>query len=146
VNTVDLNSAETMPRGEGLAVGFPISSATGTAASAVVWIELDAGGAVAEHTDSAEELLFVVRGEVEASVRDETGVLREGQIAVVPAMAPHSMRNIGAGDARILGFFASSTNISTFTEPMGPDGEQMFVIGGARFVGVPLEEAATLTV
>src|SRR6266487_764129 len=63
VQVVDLNNVETLPRGEGLEVAFPVSSATGTAATAIVWIELDAGGSVPEHRDSAEELLFVVRGE-----------------------------------------------------------------------------------
>ena len=145
MQVVDLNHVDAEPRGEGVAVAFPVSSATGTAASATVWIELDAGGEVPEHTDSAEELLFVVRGRVEASIDGETGILGEGQLAHVPAMAPHSLRNLGEGEARVLGFFAGSTNVATFTEPLGPAGEQMFVIGGPRFVGVPLEEAATLS-
>jgi len=145
VQVVDLNNVETLPRGEGLEVAFPVSSATGTAATAIVWIELDAGGSVPEHRDSAEELLFVVRGEIEASVGGETGVLGEGQLAVVPAMSPHSMRNVGEGDARVLGFFAGSTSVATFSEPMGPEGEQIFVIGAPRFLGAPLEEAVTLT-
>jgi quercetin dioxygenase-like cupin family protein len=145
MQVVDLNHVAAEPRGEGLAVAFPVNSATGAAASATVWIELDPGGEVPEHTDSAEELLFVVRGEVAASVGGETGVLSAGQLALVPAMAPHSLRNLGDRDARVLGFFAGSTNVATFTEPQGPGGEQMFVIGGPRFVAVPLQEVATLT-
>ena len=129
MQVVDLNSVETFPSGPALDVAFPTHSHTGAAASATVWMELGPDGVVPEHTDSAEELLYVVCGEVEASVGDETGTLREGQLAVVPAMAPHSLRNIGRGDVRVLGFFAGSTIVSTFTEPHGPDGEQVFVIG-----------------
>src|SRR5947209_16789370 len=124
---VDLNSVETFPAGPALEVAFPVHSQTGTAASSTVWMELGPDGVVPEHTDSAEELLYVVRGDVEARVGAESGTLREGQLALVPAMAPHSLRNIGGGDARVLGFFAASTNVSTFTEPFGPDGEQVAV-------------------
>jgi len=142
MQVVDLNNIETFPSGPALDVAFPVHSQTGTAASATVWMELGPDGVVPEHTDSAEELLYVVRGEVEANVGDETGTLREGQLAVVPPMAPHSLRNIGDGEARVLGFFAGSTNVTTFTEPRGPDGEQVFVIGAPFRLMARLPEPA----
>jgi quercetin dioxygenase-like cupin family protein len=144
VQVVDLNRTETLSLRGGLEVAFPISSATGSAASAVVWIELETGGAVPEHCDSAEELLYVVSGEVEASVGDESGALRAGELAVVPPMAPHSLRNVGDEEARVLGFFAGCTVVSTFTDGFGPEDEQLFVIGAPRFLAAQLEEAATL--
>jgi quercetin dioxygenase-like cupin family protein len=139
-----LNNAETFPAEDGLDVAFPIHSATGTAACSVVWMEIAPGGKVAEHTDSAEELLYVVRGEVEAWVGDETGTLRAGELALVPAMVPHSLRNHGPEEARVLGFFAGSTNVATFTRPHGPLGARVFVIGGPMPIMLPLEEPATL--
>jgi quercetin dioxygenase-like cupin family protein len=140
VQVVDLTSIETRSFEEGLGVAFPIHSATGAAATATVWMEIAPGGGVGEHTDSAEELLYVVQGEVEASVGDESGTLHAGDLALVPAMAPHSLRNAGSEDARVLGFFGGSTNVATFTEPRGPDGARVFVIGGAIPIAVPLEE------
>jgi quercetin dioxygenase-like cupin family protein len=140
-----LNEVETQSVGPGRAVAFPVHSATGAAASATVWIALEPGGEVPEHTDSAEELLLVLDGEVEASVDGETGTLRSDQLAVIPPMAPHALRNIGSGDARVLGFFASSAVVSIFTDPMGPEGEQVFVTGAPLRLAVRLEEAVTLT-
>src|SRR6266699_6217361 len=127
--TVDLNSVELPDRGPGLRAAFPISSAEGTTALAIVWMELVPGGMLSEHTDSAEELLVVVEGEVEASVGTEHGTLRAGEAAVVPALLPHGLRNVSGETARVLGVFASSTNITVFTEPHGPAGEQVFVVG-----------------
>ena len=49
-------------------VGFPISSATGTAASASVYFELDPGAHLGVHTDSAEEFLIILEGEGEGLV------------------------------------------------------------------------------
>jgi quercetin dioxygenase-like cupin family protein len=139
--TVDFNAVELPDRGPGLRAAFPISSAEGTAALAVVWIELVPGGTLHEHTDSAEELLFVVEGEVEASVGFEQGTLRAGEAAVVPALVPHGLRNVSGETARVLGVFSSSTNIAVFTEPHGPAGEQVFVIGAPMPLMSALEEA-----
>lgn len=144
MQVVDLETIETRPVGDGLDVAFPIHSATGAAATSTVWMQIEPGGLVAEHTDSAEELLYVVRGEVEASVGDERGTLHAGDLALVPAMAPHSLRNIGDRDARVLGFFGGSTNVATFAEPHGPQGARVFVIGGPMPIGLPLEEEAVV--
>jgi hypothetical protein len=40
----------------------------------------------------------------------------------------------------VFGTFTSSTVVATFEEPMGPDGPQVFVIGGPTLIAVPLEE------
>jgi quercetin dioxygenase-like cupin family protein len=139
--TVDLNAVELPDRGPGLRAAFPISSAEGTSALAIVWMELVPGGMLSEHTDSAEELLFVVEGEVEASVGSEQGTLRAGEAAVVPALVPHGLRNVSGETARVLGVFGSSTNIAVFTEPHGPNGEQVFVIGAPMPLMSTLEQA-----
>src|ERR1043165_4532908 len=99
---VDLNTVDAAEMGGGLSVTFPFSSATGTAASAAVYIVLEPGGVVPEHTDSAEEWLLVLEGTVEATVDGQTVTLTEGQLGWVPAIAPHSAVNTGDGTARIL--------------------------------------------
>lgn len=143
MQVVDLNAVQTVPIDDGVSVAFPSHSATGCAASATVWMEIAPGGAVTEHADSSEELLYVVRGEVEATVGDESGTLRAGDLAVVPAMALHSLRNGGDEEARVLGFFAGSTNVATFTAPHGPGRPQVFVIGGPMPIALPLEDPVT---
>ena len=62
---------------------------------------------------------------------DERGLVRTGQVAVVPAMAPHGIRNTGDTTLRVLGFFSNSTVVSEFERPMGPDGERVTVIGAS---------------
>ena len=143
MQVVDLNHVEALPIDDGLSVAFPIHSATGAAATATVWMEIAPGGDVGEHTDSAEELLYVAQGEVEASIGGETGILRAGDLARVPAMAPHALRNVGSEDARVLGFFGGSTNVATFAEPHGPFDARVFVIGGPMPIGLPLQESVT---
>src|SRR3954466_4737964 len=76
-------------------VNFPINTHTGSADSAVVYFEIDPGYKLATHTDSAEEILFVVQGEGEAHAGDETVRMSAGDLAVVPAMVPHGIRNVG---------------------------------------------------
>lgn len=139
--SVNLNSTSMMEMGDGLRVCFPVHSAAGAAATATVWMELDPGGVLPEHRDSAEELLLVIEGEVQASIGTETAILREGELGVVPAMVPHGLRNDSAQRARVLGFFGSSTNVATFSTPRGPEGLRVFVIGAPLRLAVPFEES-----
>lgn len=102
---------------------FPFSAATGTKSTAVVYFEVEPGHRLGTHTDSAEELLLIVEGEAEATVGDEQGRVSAGEMALVPAMVPHSVRNVGDETLRVVGFFSSSTNMATFDQPLVPMGE-----------------------
>jgi quercetin dioxygenase-like cupin family protein len=110
-------------------VDFPVSAATGAAETAVVYFEIDPGHKLATHTDSAEEILFVVQGEGEAHVGDETGRVSAGDLAVVPAMAPHGIRNVGDTRLKVVGFFREATIESTFSGTLQPLGTARPVIG-----------------
>jgi quercetin dioxygenase-like cupin family protein len=139
--TFDLDEFELPPMGPGLRVSFPLHSATGTASTATVLFELDPGAELPVHTDSAEELLIVVQGTGEARVGDEVGQVAKHDVALVPPMAPHGLRNIGDDVLRILGTFSSSTVVSTFERPFEPGGPQVFVIGSPVALAARLEEA-----
>jgi len=120
-------------------VNFPFYVGTGTRNTAVVYFELEPGHRLGSHTDSAEEILLILQGEAEATVGDETGRVSAGDMAVVPAMAPHALRNTGDETVRVAGFFSSNVVVSTFDRPMMPFGQ--------RVVGTPPvlaeEEVAT---
>lgn len=118
-----------------IAVNFPFSGASGTQNSAVVYFEIEPGHRLGTHTDSAEEILLVLAGTVEAILGDERGRLRAGQAALIPAMAPHGVRNIGDETARCVGFFAAAAVESTFDQPMMPFGRHA--------VGTPTADIAT---
>src|SRR5262245_57784356 len=140
-NAIDLDDFELVPTAPGLRVGFPIHSATGAASTATVLFELDPGAALGVHQDSAEELLVVVQGTAEARVGDEVGRLETHQVAVVPPMAPHGVRNIGDDVLRIFGTFSASTVVSTFERPLLEDGSRVVVIGSPVALAASLAEA-----
>ncbi len=103
-------------------VAFPINKWAGSRDSAAVYFEVEPGDRLARHTDSAEELLYVVAGEAEAEVGDERGRLAAGDLAVIPAMAPHGLVNVGNETLKVVGFFSESEIISSFNEPVQPFG------------------------
>ncbi len=110
-------------------VNFPFFVGTGTKSTAVVYFELEPGCRLGTHTDSAEEILLILQGEAEATVGDEEGHLSAGEMAVVPAMVPHALRNVGDETVRVVGFFSSNVIVSTFDRPMMPVSQ--------RVVGTP---------
>ncbi len=100
---------------------FPLLGAHGTKKSATVYFELEPGKKLGRHTDSAEELLLILEGEVEVTVGEEKGRFSKGEIAVAPEMVPHDLRNVGEGLAKVLGFFGGANNIvATFDETWLP--------------------------
>jgi quercetin dioxygenase-like cupin family protein len=109
-------------------VTFPLLGAHGTEDTATVYFELAPGKNVGRHTDSAEEILVVLDGEVRASVGDETVEAGAGTLLVVPTMVPHDVTNVGDGTARVLGVFGGANHIvATFDHGWGPD--RMAVVG-----------------
>jgi quercetin dioxygenase-like cupin family protein len=114
---VDLNKLELTEfvardkAGQRCKATFPILGAHGTKESAMVYFEIDPGEELGTHTDSAEEILLIVAGEVEAEVGDEKTEASEGNLLLVPKMVPHNFRNIGKSKAKVLGFFGGANNI-----------------------------------
>ncbi len=110
-------------------VNFPFFAGTGTKSTAVVYFELEPGRRLGTHTDSAEEILLILEGTVEVSLGEERGELSAGEMALVPAMMPHGLRNAGDEKVRVVGFFSSNVVVSTFDRPVMPFNE--------RVVGTP---------
>lgn len=146
IRSVDLTALDLMEAGSALddtrrlRVAFPVSAATGTAASACVYFELDPGMHLGVHTDSAEELLVVLDGEGEGLVGHETAPVRAGQVLVVPASVRHDMTNTGTGVLRVLGTFAAASVVSVFEESLEPGGPRVFVAGGPLPIALPLDQ------
>ena len=125
VSTTKLDLIDTWMDGDDrhrVHVEFPINTHTGSADSAVVYFEIEPGDKLSTHTDSAEEVLYVVQGEAEAHVGDETGRLSAGDLAVIPAMVPHGLRNVGDTRLKVVGFFTESKIVSNFDEAIMPLG------------------------
>lgn len=105
---------------------FPLSAEKGSANAAVVYFELEPGCKLGRHTDSAEEVLLILQGTVDVTVGEETGQVEAGALALVPAMVPHSVHNVGATTAKVVGFFSSGHIVATFDQPYEPIGQQVF--------------------
>jgi quercetin dioxygenase-like cupin family protein len=108
---------------------FPINRSTGAEHTAIVYFEVAPGDRLGTHTDSAEEILYIVAGEGEAEVGDERGRVRAGDLAVVPAMTPHGIVNTGDEPLKVVGFFCESEITSTFEAPLQPMGQPIVTMG-----------------
>lgn len=98
--------------------------------ASAMYFDLEPGAALGERIDGANAILIVMKGAVELQVDDERQHATPGTVAVVPAMASHTIRNAGEETARVLGFFPSPTVIATFAEPIQPMRESVLVFGG----------------
>jgi quercetin dioxygenase-like cupin family protein len=100
---------------------FPFLLAQENENTSSVYFELDAGDQLGTHTDSAEEVLFIVEGKVEVTVGDESAVVEGPALALVPEMVPHNLNNVGNYRAKVLGFFPSRHIVATFDNAWLPD-------------------------
>ncbi|MFP5363509.1 MAG: cupin domain-containing protein [Thermoleophilia bacterium] len=116
------------PRGR-VRPAFPINMFTGAQDTAVVYFEVEPGDYLPTHTDSAEEVLYIVAGEGEAHVGDERGRVSAGDLAVIPSMVPHGIANVGDETLKVVGFFCDSEIVSTFAEPLQPIGATSLTMG-----------------
>jgi quercetin dioxygenase-like cupin family protein len=110
---------------------FPLHAAAGTDATAAVYFELEPGARLARHTDSAEEVLYVVDGEGVAIVGNEQAELGKGALAVVPALVPHEVAATGDRTLRVLGIFAAAEVEHVFDEPVQPIGQRVLTTPAA---------------
>jgi quercetin dioxygenase-like cupin family protein len=99
---------------------FALFSAVGTKSGAVVYFELEPGKELGTHTDSAEEIVYVVEGTIEATVGNKKDSLSAGELGVVPVMEHHNFRNVGTDIAKVIGFFSSPNIVSTFEKVFMP--------------------------
>lgn len=90
---------------------FPLVGAQGSKQLATVYFEIAPGDNLGMHTDSAEELIVVLEGELEAIVDNKRGPVTKGSITLIPQMAPHDFRNVGSTVAKVLGVFGGANNI-----------------------------------
>jgi len=96
---------------------FPLVGAHGSKQLATVYFEIEPGDYLGRHTDSAEELLIILEGKVEATIGKETEQANAGSLLLVPEMVPHDVKNIGTTKARVLGVFRGTNNIVATFDP-----------------------------
>jgi quercetin dioxygenase-like cupin family protein len=99
---------------------FALYSNAGTKSGSAVYFELEPNCELGNHTDSSEEIIYVVDGTVEATIGNERDQISRGELGVVPVMEAHNFRNIGTNTAKVIGFFSSPNIVSTFEKVFMP--------------------------
>jgi quercetin dioxygenase-like cupin family protein len=99
---------------------FALYSAVGTKSGSVVYFELEPGFELGNHTDSTEEIIYIVSGTVEATIGEKKHQISKGELGVIPIMELHNFRNIGSETAKVIGFFSSPNVVSTFESVFMP--------------------------
>jgi quercetin dioxygenase-like cupin family protein len=108
---------------------LPMHTGNGAASSAVIYFEHEPGDHHGRHTDSAEEVVLVLEGEAQVTAGDEDMRLSAGAFALVPAMVPHDISNVGQGRLRVVGFFSSAAVVSRFDEELAPFRTRVLTLG-----------------
>lgn len=90
---------------------FPLLGIHGAKNSAAVYFELNPGEELGTHTDSAEETLLILEGEVEVTLGSECCIVGKSNIALIPEMIPHNLKNAGESKVKVIGFFGGANNI-----------------------------------
>jgi quercetin dioxygenase-like cupin family protein len=65
-----------------------INKKTGT----VTLFSFDEGESLSEHTAQYDALVYIIEGEAEINVSGEKNVLKSGEIIIMPANEPHSLK------------------------------------------------------
>ena len=66
------------------------------------------------------------------TVGDEEGIVRAGDLAVIPALVPHGVANVGEDTVKVVGFFSDSYISSVFEDTLEPIGSANPEMGTAR--------------
>lgn len=103
-----------------------ISAATGPS-STVVYLEVDPGHHIPQHTHSAEEVFVVLGGEGIVTVGDEQWTASQGAVAVAPAFSRHGWENTSTETLRLAGYLDANVFTTEFDEPVAPFGVTSFV-------------------
>lgn len=99
----------------------PIADASlGCVASSAYENVLNPGAVVPLHRHPIEEVIVCLEGTAECSIGEGAWERYEaGSVVIIPANAPHRLRNVGQGHLRQLAFFATTRNETSWLEDKG---------------------------
>lgn len=106
---------------------FPLTATTGCASSSVIYYEVDPGNRTPRHIHSAEEIQMIVEGTADVEVGEEVARFSAEALAVVPALVPHALANVGQTTLRVVGFFSSAAAIHAYEDTIMPLGTNVLV-------------------
>jgi quercetin dioxygenase-like cupin family protein len=116
--------------------GSAFDASTGAAASSTFYLEVPAGHRTPWHTHSAEEVVYVVKGQAQAGIADERVDLSAGDVALIPAHVPHGLENTGDEPLGFIAFFAAAAMVHVFDQTLQPFGG-VFVTPPPELLPIP---------
>src|SRR3954470_6271637 len=99
---------------------FVVNAETGSDRCALAYVELSPGGAVPRHTDSADEFVIVLTGEVEVEIDGEPTTGAEGALVPFAAGVGQRIESAPERNARLVLFFDRPSRAVSFDEPLMP--------------------------
>jgi quercetin dioxygenase-like cupin family protein len=102
--------------------GAALNHDVGARDSGTVVLEVDPGCRLESHRDSAEETIVVLDGEADVLVDGDRGRVRAGEVALIPADAPHEVRNAGRRTLRFVAAYARPDVRTTYERSVQPGG------------------------
>ena len=70
---------------------------------------------------------MIVEGTADVEVGEEVARFSAEALAVVPALVPHALANVGETPLRVVGFFSSAAAIHTYDDTIMPLGTNVLV-------------------
>jgi quercetin dioxygenase-like cupin family protein len=58
----------------------------------VTLFAFEIGQSLSEHTAPFDALIYILEGEAEVTISDRTNIVTEGEMIIIPANAPHSLK------------------------------------------------------
>ena len=99
---------------------WAVNADTGSTTSALAYVELEAGGAIPRHFDSAGEIGVVLSGVVQVECGDSSMTAPAGTMFQIPAGTKHRVANAAANSAQLALFFDRPFHKVTFDDPLMP--------------------------
>ncbi|BDC50227.1 hypothetical protein F183_A25430 [Bryobacterales bacterium F-183] len=84
----------------------------------IVEMVVPPGGGPPMHRHDFEETFVIVEGEIEATFRGATAVIRAGETVNIPANAPHRFQNVSGGTAKLICICSPAGQDEFFREVM----------------------------
>jgi quercetin dioxygenase-like cupin family protein len=106
LETVTLTSSSIRTKAEWTG-GYFAYGGSGADKSATVYFAIPPGKTLGRHTDTAEEVQFILGGSGNLVLDDGTKPVRAGDVVVLTAGTMHDLHNTGSEELRVVAFFAA---------------------------------------
>ena len=120
LDTVELTSRTTDAAWVG---GFFAYGGSGADASASIYFAVPPGRRLGRHTDTAEETQFILAGEGELLLDEGPKKVTAGDVVVLTEGTFHDLRNTGAEELCVIGFFSKPQVEQHWSEDVWEPGE-----------------------